>query len=77
MNYTIASIKQHHAGFEADIDNYNYVYIRQYDPEDEHISIKRAGKQYATHEEATDAFLKISICIVDGTYSFEDREAML
>lgn len=77
MNYTAASIKEIHTGFEADIDNQNYVSIRQHDPEDEYTTIKRSGKQYATREEAKEAFLRMSMCILDGTYSFEDRAAML
>jgi hypothetical protein len=77
MNYTVASIKGHHTGFEASIDNQNYVFIRQHDPEDEYTTLNRASKKYETREEAKEAFLKISICILDGTYSFEDRAKML
>ena len=77
MMYTVASIKGHHTGFEASIDNHNNVYIRQHDPEDEYVTLKRTGKKYETREEAKEAFMKISICILDGTYNFEDRAKML
>lgn len=77
MNYTIASVKEIHTGFEATVDNQHYVYIRQHDPEDEYTTLKHASKQYATREEAKEAFMEMSICILDGTYSFEDRAAML
>ncbi|MCL1994713.1 MAG: hypothetical protein FWG63_00740 [Defluviitaleaceae bacterium] len=77
MNYIIASIQGHHTGFEASINNQNTVSIRQHDTEDEFTTLNRTSKTYATREEAKEAFMKISICILDGTYSFEDRAAML
>ena len=77
MLYTIASIQGHHTGFEASIDNQHNVCIRLRDIDDEYNTLKRARKTYETQKEAKEAFLKISICILDGTYSFEDRATML
>ena len=77
MNYTVATAREIHAGFEADIDNQNTVSIRMFDPEDEFTILKRASKKYETRKEANEAFMQISICILEGTYSFDDRAAML
>ena len=73
MMYTVASIKQHHTGFGMSLDNQYYLYLWLVDSEDEYKIIKSASKTYPSREDAKEAFLKVSICILDGTYSFEDR----
>lgn len=76
MNYKIATLRSFGGEFLMSLDNQYHLSINQYGEDvqgDYTVLIKRASKTYATHSEAKEAFGKLTICVLDGTYNFEDR----
>ena len=78
MNYTIATLRSYGGAFVMDLSNQHTLFISEYvGPEDVLGNITvlkaRANKTYSTREQAKEAFCKLTICVLDGAYSFADR----
>ncbi|GHV36774.1 hypothetical protein FACS18949_16530 [Clostridia bacterium] len=76
MNYTIATLRSYGGEFVMTLDNQGYLSTNQFtEDEDGEMTklIGRATRKFDTQDDAKAAFMKLTTCVLDSTYSFEDR----
>ena len=74
MTYTIAIIEDLNGEIKVNFDKTGNKYlVGIYHNETKEYTYK----EYSTHEEAKQIYIKLTTAILEGTYSYEDRKKML
>ncbi|GHV06236.1 hypothetical protein FACS1894217_04490 [Clostridia bacterium] len=76
MNYIIATLRSYCGEFVMTLNNQGYLSIDQFTEDDDGEMTKltgRATRKFDTQDEAKTAFMKLTTCVLDSTYNFNDR----
>ncbi|GHV18794.1 hypothetical protein FACS18949_06120 [Clostridia bacterium] len=76
MNYTIATLRNYGGEFVVILDNQGYLSIDQFTEDEDGEMTKltgRATRKFDKQSEAKASFVKLTTCVIDSTYNFNDR----